>query len=151
MKSRKSPRELIFIIAILVFVFALAEITFRILIFPDWRSVGQATFLFHPIYGTFQKPNLDVRRYNPPNYDVRNRTNSLAEWGTRTSVAWADWEMRARAPRAPAARATWMSSALASLARGKILSRLKAKHTALTPAEDRASPSSHHRWFRNHQ
>ena len=32
---------------------------------------------FHPIYGTFQKPNLTVRRYNPPNYDVTNRTNSL--------------------------------------------------------------------------
>ncbi len=55
---------------------ALTEILFRVAIFPDWKAVSQATFARHPIYGTFQKPNLVVRRLNPPSYDVVNRTNS---------------------------------------------------------------------------
>ncbi len=64
------------IIAVVVGV-ALAEVVFRIAVFPDWKAVSQATFVHHPIYDTFQKPNLEVRRLNPPNYDVINRTNSL--------------------------------------------------------------------------
>ena len=54
---------------------AAVEILFRLAVFPDWRIVSRAPFLNHPIYGTFQKPNLEIRRYNPPNYDVLNRTN----------------------------------------------------------------------------
>ena len=50
---------------------------FRLFIFPEWRAVNQARFVKHPVYGTFQKPNLRVRRLNPPNYDVINRTNAL--------------------------------------------------------------------------
>lgn len=56
---------------------ALSEVLFRTMIFPGWKAVSQATFVRHPIYGTFQKPNLVARRLNPPNYDVINRTNSL--------------------------------------------------------------------------
>ena len=52
------------------------ELCFRLIVFPDWRIVSQVPFKVHPIYGTFQKSNLNVRRYNPPNYDVINRTNS---------------------------------------------------------------------------
>ena len=55
---------------------AVVELLFRMVVFPDWRAVGWATFVHHPIYETFQKPNLSVRRFNPPNYDVVNRTNS---------------------------------------------------------------------------
>jgi hypothetical protein len=57
--------------------FALSEILFRTVIFRDWTAVAWTVFERHPIYGTFQKPNLSVRRYNPPNYDVTNHTNSL--------------------------------------------------------------------------
>lgn len=56
---------------------ALMEVLFRVAIFPDWKAVSRPTFVRHPIYDTFQKPNLKVRRLNPPNYDVINRTNSL--------------------------------------------------------------------------
>ena len=56
--------------------FAVSEILFRAVIFPNWTAVGWTVFEHHPIYGTFQKPNLAVRRYNPPNYDVTNHTNS---------------------------------------------------------------------------
>ena len=55
---------------------AVLELVFRLVVFPDWRIVSRVRFETHPIYQTFQKPNLDVRRYNPPNYDVINRTNS---------------------------------------------------------------------------
>ena len=55
---------------------AVLELAFRLVVFPDWRIVSQVRFETHPIYNTFQKPNLQVRRYNPPNYDVINRTNS---------------------------------------------------------------------------
>jgi len=55
---------------------AFVELLFRVVIFPDWRDVSQANFERHPIYGTFQKPNMVIRRFNPPNYDVINRTNS---------------------------------------------------------------------------
>jgi hypothetical protein len=56
---------------------AAIELCFRLIVFPDWRIVSKVPFKTHPIYGTFQKPNLNIRRYNPPNYDVVNRTNSL--------------------------------------------------------------------------
>ena len=56
---------------------ALIEILFRSVIFPEWKAVSFSSFEKHPIYGTFQKPNLRARRYNPPNYDVINTTNSL--------------------------------------------------------------------------
>jgi hypothetical protein len=57
-------------------VLAVLELVFRLAVFPDWRIVSQVRFETHPIYNTFQKPNLDVRRYKPPNYDIINRTNS---------------------------------------------------------------------------
>ena len=55
---------------------SLLEVIFRMFVFPDWRIVSRVHFETHPIYTTFQKPNLEIRRYNPPNYDVFNRTNS---------------------------------------------------------------------------
>ena len=65
---------------VLIFSVAILEILFRIIVFPQWRSVSLVRFERHPIYETFQKPNFSVRRYNPPNYDVINTTNS---WGFR--------------------------------------------------------------------
>lgn len=69
-------RRLFALIAGALVLYASLELIFRIAVFPDWRIVSRVPFEFHPIYGTFQKPNLEVRRYNPPNYDVINRTNS---------------------------------------------------------------------------
>ncbi|MHA1598069.1 MAG: hypothetical protein ACTSV1_05040 [Alphaproteobacteria bacterium] len=63
-------------LARLLFAIAVLEILFRTVVFPEWRTVSQSRYERHPVYGTFQKPNLAVRRYNPPNYDVINRTNS---------------------------------------------------------------------------
>lgn len=53
------------------------EVLFRAVVFPEWRAMKTATFVHHPVYGSFQKPNLAARRYSPPNYDVVNHTNSL--------------------------------------------------------------------------
>jgi lysophospholipase L1-like esterase len=72
----KGLRLLLFIILIVFFIVAL-ELIFRTIIFSNWQEVSLPRFIKHPVYGTFQKPNLIVRRYNPPNYDVINRTNSL--------------------------------------------------------------------------
>lgn len=56
---------------------AALEFTFRTIIFPPWTSLSQQTFMRHPLFGHFTIPNLAVRRYSPPNYDVINHTNSL--------------------------------------------------------------------------
>jgi len=53
------------------------ETVFRTLVFPQWRALQTANLVHHPVYGTFQKPNMEVRRFSPPNYDVINRTNGL--------------------------------------------------------------------------
>ncbi|MBT4464709.1 MAG: hypothetical protein HOC60_08510, partial [Rhodospirillaceae bacterium] len=63
-------------LALALFGGAVLEVLFRTVIFPEWRSVSQSRFERHPVYGTFQKPNLSVRRFNPPNYNVTNTTNS---------------------------------------------------------------------------
>lgn len=67
---------MISIVAAGLFIFAVAELSVRVLLFPQWRDVSQTPFEFHPIYRTFQRANLDIRRFNPQNYDVRNTTNS---------------------------------------------------------------------------
>ena len=72
-----SVRGVFTLFATLLILFALLEIAFSRFVFPDWRIVSRVPFRTHPIYNTFQKPNLEIRRYNPPNYDVINRTNSL--------------------------------------------------------------------------
>ena len=69
-------RRVFTLFAVLLVGLAILEISFRLFVFPDWRTVSKVPFQKHAVYGTFQKPNLEVRRYNPPNYDVVNRTNS---------------------------------------------------------------------------
>lgn len=78
-KSTKSDSGAWFLTALMTgaVLFAAIELLFRAVLFPEWKAVTWATFERHPIYGTFQKPNLSVRRLNPPNYDVVNTTNSM--------------------------------------------------------------------------
>ena len=58
----------------LVFVLELAA---RNLFFPQYTAMLPDMYAPHPVLGHFNKPNLTVRRYNPMNYDVINRTNEL--------------------------------------------------------------------------
>ena len=69
--------KIFILFSLLLVVFAFFELAFRSFIFPDWRVISRVRFEQHPIFNTFQKPNLSVRRYNPPNYDVINSTNSM--------------------------------------------------------------------------
>lgn len=75
LSEHRSP--IIAVAASLVVVMALVEVLFRTVVFPEWKALSFVQFVKHPVYGTFQKPNLRVRRYNPLNYDVVNTTNSL--------------------------------------------------------------------------
>lgn len=76
MKTSGAGKAFILFSLILV-TLALLELAFRLFVFPDWRIISRVRFEQHPIYNTFQKPNLTIRRYNPPNYDVVNSTNSM--------------------------------------------------------------------------
>ncbi len=60
-----------------LFIVALGEMAFRLVVFPDYRSLLQDIYQPHPLIGHYNKPNLAVRRFNPMNYDVINHTNSL--------------------------------------------------------------------------
>ena len=75
LSEHRSP--IIAVAASLVVVIALVEVLFRTVVFPEWKALSFVQFVKHPVYGTFQKSNLRVRRYNPFNYDVVNTTNSL--------------------------------------------------------------------------
>jgi len=57
--------------------FCVLELTARIYLFPQYRAMLPDMYAAHPVLGHYNKPNLHVRRYNPMNYDVVNRTNSL--------------------------------------------------------------------------
>ena len=69
-------RLLKFCIAGLFLVFVL-ELAARNLFFPQYTAMLPDMYAPHPLLGHFNKPDLTVRRYNPMNYDVINRTNSL--------------------------------------------------------------------------
>lgn len=59
---------------------AAMELAFRLVIFPGWRDLNPEMFVRHPVFETYTKPNLDVRRLKPGNWDVRVHTNA---WGMR--------------------------------------------------------------------
>jgi len=65
---------------------ALSEMVFRLVIFPDYRSLLQDIYEPHPLIGHYNKPNLAVRRFNPMNYDVINHTNSLGLRGREENL-----------------------------------------------------------------
>lgn len=64
-----------------VFLVAVVELAFRVVVFPDYRSLIQDMYEPHPVFGHYNKPNLEVRRFSPMNYDVINHTNQLGQRG----------------------------------------------------------------------
>lgn len=56
---------------------AVAESLFRYVVFPEYRALQQTVMTHHPVIGHFNRPDLEIRRYSPLNYDVINHTNSL--------------------------------------------------------------------------
>lgn len=61
------------------------ELTARLLIFPQYTAMLPNMYWQHPVLGHYNRPNLTVRRFNPLNYDVINRTNSLGMRGTENN------------------------------------------------------------------
>ena len=64
-----------------VFLVAAMELAFRVVVFPDYRSLMQDMYEPHSVFGHYNKPNLEVRRFSPLNYDVINHTNRLGQRG----------------------------------------------------------------------
>ena len=56
---------------------ATAELAARYVLFPQYVAMLPDMYQRHSVFGHYNKPNLEVRRYNPMNYDVINHTNSL--------------------------------------------------------------------------
>ncbi len=54
-----------------------AELAFRFVVFPEYTSMLPDMFQRHPVLGYYNKPNIEVRRYNPMNFDVINHTNAM--------------------------------------------------------------------------
>lgn len=57
------------------------ELAARHVLFPQYTAMLPDMYWKHPVLGHYNKPNLTVRRYNPMNYDVTNRTNSIGMRG----------------------------------------------------------------------
>jgi len=57
------------------------ELAARHVLFPQYTAMLPDMYWQHPVLGHYNKPNLTVRRYNPMNYDVTNRTNSIGMRG----------------------------------------------------------------------
>ena len=57
------------------------ELLARSVLFPEYRAMLPDMYGRHPVLGHYNKPNLSVRRYNPMNYDVVNRTNAFGMRG----------------------------------------------------------------------
>lgn len=58
-------------------ILCLLELAARTVLFPQYTAMLPDMYAPHPVLGHYNKPNLEVRRYNPMNYDVINRTNAL--------------------------------------------------------------------------
>ena len=62
------------------------ELASRMFLFPQYTAMLPDMYQEHPVLGHYTKPNLSVRRYNPLNYDVVNRTNSLGMRGSEANL-----------------------------------------------------------------
>jgi hypothetical protein len=69
-------KKFLAILVSIAFLVSLTELLFRFIVFPDYKSMLVDMYEPHPVIGHYNKPNLEVRRYNPMNYDVINHTNS---------------------------------------------------------------------------
>lgn len=59
----------------------LAELSARLFLFPQFTAMLPDMYGRHPLLGHYNKADLEVRRYNPMNYDVINHTNALGMRG----------------------------------------------------------------------
>jgi len=80
-------RRAVIVLVWIAFLAMALELVFRLVVFPDYRALQQDMYVRHPIYTHFNKPNLDVRRFNPMNYDVINHTNSRGFRGLEKNMA----------------------------------------------------------------
>jgi hypothetical protein len=55
---------------------AAVELLFRLALFPGWRDLHHDMYVPHPVFEHYSRPNLDIRRLNPGNWDVRVHTNA---------------------------------------------------------------------------
>ncbi|MEQ8711277.1 MAG: hypothetical protein RIC36_20015 [Rhodospirillales bacterium] len=62
---------------VLIFLVAALELFIRLFVFPDWRDLSPQILKPHPVFLRFSAPDLSVRQYDPPNFDVLIETNSL--------------------------------------------------------------------------
>lgn len=72
-------------------VLAAIEALFRYVLFPEYRTLQQTVFARHPVLEHYNRPNLELRRYSPGNFDVVNRTNGL---GLRGRAEWQERELQ---------------------------------------------------------
>ena len=72
-------------VALLFAVFAV-EAFFRLIIFPEYKALQEDTFQRHPVLGHFNRPNLELRRLKPGNYDTVVHTNAMGLRGTETDL-----------------------------------------------------------------
>lgn len=62
------------------------ELTARYVLFPQYVAMLPDMYERKPGIGHYNRPNMTVRRYNPMNYDVVNRTNSLGMRGLEKNM-----------------------------------------------------------------
>jgi hypothetical protein len=66
---------------------ATIELAFRLVLFPSWKALQQDMHVAHPVFDFYTRPNLDVRRLKPGNWDVRVTTNALGLRGRPDEMA----------------------------------------------------------------
>lgn len=60
---------------------AVVELLFRLVIFPGWRDLNHDMYRPHPVFGIYTRPDLNIHRLKPGNWDVRVHTNALGMRG----------------------------------------------------------------------
>jgi hypothetical protein len=63
------------------FLICTLEVLSRLFFFPQYTAMLPGMYVPHPILGHYNRPGVQVRRYNPMNYDVINTINSLGMRG----------------------------------------------------------------------
>jgi hypothetical protein len=69
-----------------LFVLGCAELAFRTIIFPEYKAMMPDRFVQRSGFVYSNKPNSETRRYNPMNYDVMVRTNSMGFRGLEENL-----------------------------------------------------------------
>lgn len=69
-------RKLLLSVVFALLLVGLAEISFRWIIFPEWKLLSQRLHVEHPVYLRFNAPNVSVRQFDPPSFDAIVTTNA---------------------------------------------------------------------------